>query len=148
MSSNLVCNHTHDLSESHYTVIWFCSSLVLSYDYRPNWTTFSPITIINHQLNGEGIQCCSMWQTPAHPSPKTDTWSWSLVLLTWYKANTFLINWTLSTNSVDVLPQDGWLLMYSNTKIMIKKPLGFQNDWWSLYCKAVLTFSGLKIIWT
>ena len=43
MLSNLVCNHTHDKQIG----LPLCGRLILlsSYDYRPNWTPLSPITI-------------------------------------------------------------------------------------------------------
>ena len=41
MSSNSVCNHTRD---KQIGLVRFCYH---SYDYRPNWTPLSPITITN-----------------------------------------------------------------------------------------------------
>ena len=45
MSSNSICNHTRDkqnISDSRCVVVPFCYHL---YDYKPNWTPLSPITI-------------------------------------------------------------------------------------------------------
>ena len=45
MSSNTFCNHTGD--EKNRTPVKRSSDFVNhSYDYRPNWTPLSPITII------------------------------------------------------------------------------------------------------
>ena len=46
MSSNSVCNHrlVINKSDSRCAVVRFCYH---SYDYRPNWTPLSPITITN-----------------------------------------------------------------------------------------------------
>ena len=44
MSSNSVCNHTHDYANR--TPATRSSDFVNhSYDYRPNWTLLSPVTI-------------------------------------------------------------------------------------------------------
>ena len=46
MSSNSFCNHTRD--ETNRTpAAWSSDFVNHSYDYRPNWTPLSPITIIN-----------------------------------------------------------------------------------------------------
>ena len=46
MSSNSVCNHNRD--ETNQTPAKRSSDFVNHlYDYRPNWTTHSPFTIIN-----------------------------------------------------------------------------------------------------
>ena len=43
MSSNSVCNHyTHDKQITLLDLVYH------SYDYKPNWTALSPITIINY----------------------------------------------------------------------------------------------------
>ena len=50
MSSYSVCNHTRHYTNR--TPATRSSDFVNhSYDYRPNWTPLSPITIINHYYN-------------------------------------------------------------------------------------------------
>ena len=52
MSSNSVCNHTRD--EKNRTPATRSSDFVNhSYDYRPNWTPLSPITIMNNSTDCE-----------------------------------------------------------------------------------------------
>ena len=45
MSSNSVCNHTCDYRTP---AVWTSDFVYHSYNYRPDWTTLSPITIIYH----------------------------------------------------------------------------------------------------
>ena len=46
MTSNSICNHTRD--KQICAVVRFCYH---SYDYRPNWTPLSPITITYCRFN-------------------------------------------------------------------------------------------------
>ena len=49
MSSNSVCNHTRD--QTNQTPATRSSDFVNhSYDYRPNWTPLSPVTITNSSI--------------------------------------------------------------------------------------------------
>ena len=50
MSSNSVCNHTRDKQIGLPLRVCYHS-----YDYRPNWTPLSPITIINSAPDTCGI---------------------------------------------------------------------------------------------
>ena len=59
MSSNSVCNHTHD--ETNQTLTMWSSHFVYhSYNYRPNWTPLGPITVINHNHCGSRGKIKSM----------------------------------------------------------------------------------------
>ena len=48
MSSNSVCNHTRDESNSETPATRSSDFVNHSYDYKPNWTPLGPITVINH----------------------------------------------------------------------------------------------------
>ena len=48
VSSNSVCNHTRDPATPSPDYVNHL------YDYRPNWTPLSPVTIINEDIHARG----------------------------------------------------------------------------------------------